>query len=134
MTRQHWTGLNRRLCNFVLAEYERATSKGDILEVLPKITADHVMPQSRIGDWKTQVSEEDHAEYLHTWANLVPLSGGANSLKGCKSWAETQRLLANETVFSTTKHLLADSEVWGISQIQERAETLSIWAVNRWPK
>ncbi len=125
---------HRKLCVYVLEEYERSFTRGDILISFPPITVDHVMPQSRIDEWLNVVSVEDHERYLHTWANLVPLSTKANSEKGAKSWVEVKQRLQNETVFSTTKALISSNDEWGIDEIEKRAESLGEWAVKRWPK
>ena len=125
---------HRKLCVYVLEEYERSFTRGDVLKSFPPITVDHVMPQSRSGEWLNVVSEEEHQQYLHTWANLVPLSDKANSEKGSKSWFEVKQKLQHETVFSTTKSLIANHDEWGIDEIESRADTLANWAVKRWPK
>lgn len=125
---------HRKLCVYVLEEYERSFTRGDILRTFPPITVDHVMPQSRTGEWLNVVSEEDHHRLLHTWANLVPLSEKANSEKGTKSWAQVKQNFKYETVFSTTKMLIDDYDDWGIDDIEKRSEVLAKWAVKRWPK
>ncbi|MBY6096394.1 DUF262 domain-containing protein [Ferrimonas balearica] len=125
---------HRKLCSYVLEEYERSYTKGDVLKTFPKITADHLMPQKRQGDWISVVAQEDHDKYQHTWANLVPLSDKANAEKGTKNWDETCDLLALETVFASTKHVLDNYEEWNLDTILERAEGLSEWAVARWKK
>ena len=125
---------HRKLCIYVLEEYERSFTRGDVLKSFPPITVDHVMPQSRSGEWLNVVSEEEHEQYLHTWANLVPLSNKANSEKGSKSWVEVKQKLQHETVFATTKSLIASHDEWGIDEIASRAEVLANWAVKRWPK
>lgn len=125
---------HRRLCKYILEEYERSFTRGDILESFPPITVDHVMPQSRQGAWVSSVSEDDHKKYVHSWANLVPLSGKANSEKGINSWPRIKEELQNETIFSSTKNLISTNENWGVEQIIARAQHLYDWAVIRWSK
>ena len=48
---------HRKLCKYVLEEYERSFTAGDVLKTFPPITADHLMPQSREGDWISVISE-----------------------------------------------------------------------------
>ena len=109
---------SRKLCRYVLEEYERTFTQGDVLRTFPDITTDHLMPQDREGEWISVVSEDQHKALLHTWANLAPLSRQANSEKSRKTWVEVKAALSNETVFSTTKHILSNHDEWGPEQIE----------------
>ena len=93
-----------------------------------------MMPQAREGEWISVISEEQHEEILHTWANLVPLSNKANAEKGTKSWSEVQDHLKTETVFTSTKKVITEYSDWTPVQIAKRAELLSKWAIKRWQK
>lgn len=124
---------HRKVCRYAIIEYERATTSGDILETFPPVTIDHVMPQARKEQWEATVSEADHAELLHTWGNLVPLSREANSTKNAGSWEEARGKLKNETVFSTTKTLYDSNETWTATEIRARGTLVADWAVERWP-
>jgi hypothetical protein len=124
---------HRKLRNYVLLEYERSFEKGDPLPEASDISADHVMPQSRQGDWKKTISEDDYNELLHTWANLVPMSGKANSEKGTASWAESQEMYKKGSNFKSTKDVALNNEKWTAIEIRARAEVLSEWALQRWP-
>ena len=124
---------HRRICNYVLLEHERLYTAGDVLGTFPVATIDHVMPQSYAGDWQSRISVKDHAELINTWANLVPLSNGANAGKGTSSWAEAKARLGNETVFATTKYLYDSYDVWDKASISHRSLTIQDWAVARWP-
>lgn len=124
---------HRKMCSYVLEEYERAHTTGDILASYPTITVDHLAPQTRKGAWVEAISESDHAVLLHTWANLAPLSSEANSSKGTVSWEEARSKLQLETVFSTTKHIYDSNLVWDADSIRNRAVTLADWALDRWP-
>ena len=59
---------HRKVASYVLEEYERAHTSGDILATYPAIHIDHLMPQARKGSWTEVVTEAEHAELLHTWA------------------------------------------------------------------
>lgn len=124
----------RRLAPYVLAEYERALRGGDPIPEGIEPTIDHVMPQELTAAWEGVVSVDDHKVLKHTWANLVPLSLPANAEKGQKPWSEVKLYFQTETIFKTTKRLAQQYEHWDASTIRERAESLSIWALNRWPK
>ncbi|WP_164863639.1 DUF262 domain-containing protein [Agromyces sp. LHK192] len=125
---------HRKICSYVLEEYERAHTSGDILKSYPSITVDHVAPQERKGSWAASFTPEEHAELLHTWANLVPLSSEANSSKGTSSWIEAQSKLKLETVFSTTKHLYDSHVEWNADSVRQRGDVLVPWALARWPE
>lgn len=123
----------RKICRYVLEEYERAVSTGDILETLPEMTIDHIMPQTQKGAWLDAVSKSDFDRLVNTWGNLVPLSSGANSTKGAKDWEEAKRFLSTETVFSSTKQVYTQHEEWNAATIQARSEKIAAWALDRWP-
>jgi hypothetical protein len=124
---------HRRICDYVLLEYERKYTAGDVLKTFPKMTKDHVCPQSMQGDWALAFSTEPDVALIHTWANLVPLSSAANSTKGTKSWLEAKEVLGNETVFATTKYLYDSYADWNPRSVRARAEDLVEWSRDRWP-
>jgi len=124
-------------CRYILTEYERSFSVGDLSEWDPdKITVDHLMPQSATKDgWGgTEVAEAE--SLVNTWANLVPLSQKANQEKSNRNWSETRNLMLNEsgTVFKSTRQVFDKYETWNAETISERADVLAEWAVQRWPK
>lgn len=123
----------RKICRYVLAEYERSVSIVDVMKELPEITVDHVMPQSQKGAWLETVSKENFDRLVNTWGNLVPLSPGANSTKGAMAWEDARRLLSTETVFSSTKHVYTHYDEWNAETIEARSENIAIWALDRWP-
>lgn len=123
----------RKICRYVLAEYERYVSTGDVLEFLPEMTIDHLMPQTQKGAWLETVSKADFDRLVNTWGNLVPLSPGANSTKGAMDWAQARALLSTETVFSSTKQVYAHHDEWNAETIEARSRNIAIWALDRWP-
>lgn len=124
----------RRLTAYILGEYERGLTGGDPVPEGINLSIDHVMPQTLTPEWAAVVSEKDHEQLLHVWANLVPLSGKANSEKGQSSWASVRSFFQTETVFKTTKRLAQTYEKWDADEIRARGEELALWAVQRWPK
>lgn len=124
---------SRRVRYYGILELERSFTKGDILKTFPEVTIDHILPQTPKGDWLDKFTSSEIERWSNTWANLVPLSGKANSEKGNMSWVETKSLLKNETVFSTTKNLLDRHTDWTPKSIEERADELANWALKRWP-
>lgn len=123
----------KHIRNFVILELERSYTRGDVLKTFPEMTIDHVLPQRANEGWLTAFSGNQIERWVDTWANLVPLSGKANSEKGRRSWSETKKLLKSETVFATTKHLLEDYDAWTPAELKNRAEKLAGWACSRWP-
>jgi hypothetical protein len=123
----------RRLAPYILLEYERGLRGGDpVPDISP--TIDHVMPDALAPAWEAVVTAEDHKALKDTWANLVILSGPANSEKGQKKWADVKHYFQTETVFKTTKRLAQEYSAWDATTIRQRAEHLASWAVNRWPR
>lgn len=125
---------HRKLCRYIIEQHELSFTDGDILDSFPDTTADHIMPQERTRDWVKVFSPEDYEKYIHTWANLAPLSIKANAEKHTKDWNSTKEKLGKETVFSTTKNLLEDFDEWNVESIKKRGESLVEFALERWPK
>lgn len=124
---------HRKVCAHMIEEYERRYTTGDVLSTFPPITVDHVMPQTLKGAWTGVFTPQEHAQLLHTWGNLVPLSSEANSTKGTSSWHTARERLGNETVFSTTKHVFDAYPEWTRESIESRTEDIVEWALERWP-
>ncbi|HUR36950.1 MAG TPA: DUF262 domain-containing protein [Terriglobales bacterium] len=126
----------KRVEKYVLRSYEAHLQQTSLakLSYLPKITADHVMPQDWQGEWKKVISKEDHERVVDLWGNLVPLSSPENSAKGAKSFGEAKALLSQETAFLTTKRLMAKTDTWDKETILARCIELADWAITRWPK
>lgn len=124
-------------CAYVLTEYERSFRKGDLSEWDPhNITVDHLLPQkAALKDWPG-VSNEDHERLLDTWANLVPLTGKANSEKSARPWKEIREMMLSDrgTVFKSTLEVFDANERWDTAAIEARGEKLADWALQRWPK
>lgn len=127
----------RKLCRYILAEYERSLSKGDPLseQQLTKFTIDHVVPQSFASRWakEYELPREEVDRLLQTWGNLVPLSTEGNSTKAASDWEEAQRRLGNETIYASTKRLLDEIVSWSPEELRKRTNALTEWAVRRWP-
>ena len=84
--------------------------------------------------WRQVFGDYEHAELVHTWANIVPLSLKANIEKGRKDWTACAQFFKTETIYKTTKRLAEESEDWTPETLRARADLLSKWALERWPK
>lgn len=124
---------SRKVRNYGMLELERRHTKGDVLASFPPMTADHILPQAAKDSWREHFTQAEMDQWRDTWANLVPLSGKANAEKGTRSWSDTQATLRLETVFSTTKHVLDKYASWDADAIEDRANDLVSWALERWP-
>lgn len=124
---------DRKVAQYVLLEYEREFTDGDVLEVFPAMTIDHILPRKWTAAKWPQFTEPEHAALVNTWANLVPLSNPANAQKGNKSWADARGILDTETVFSTTAQVYKKFSDWNPDAIASRSEELQTWATLRWP-
>ena len=123
----------RKICGYVITELERQYTDDGILEALPAVTIDHVLPQNGEGDWNDKFNPEQKDKWIHTWANLVPLSDIANAERGRLSWAETREKLHNER-YSYNNEPYDTYEDWNEDNIERRSEELAEWSVTRWPK
>ncbi|MYH67273.1 MAG: DUF262 domain-containing protein [Dehalococcoidia bacterium] len=124
-------------CRYILTEYERSFSKGDLSEWNPhEVTVDHLIPQNpTLKDWPG-ISAEQHDAVVDTWANLVPLSGKANSEKSAGNWDQTRKMMLEEsgTVFKSTRAVFDQYKQWDAEAIGDRGRRLADWALERWPK
>ncbi|MYB40478.1 DUF262 domain-containing protein [Candidatus Saccharibacteria bacterium] len=124
-------------CRYILTEYERSFTAGDLSEWDPKeITVDHLMPQSARDEGWGGIGKFDAEKVVDTWANLVPLTQKANTEKSNRSWDETRTMMLEDsgTVFKSTNEVFKRYSEWDLSAMNDRAGTLAEWALNRWPK
>lgn len=124
-------------CRYILTEYERSFSAGDLSEWDPKqVTVDHLMPQSAKDDGWGGIGKFDAEKVVDTWANLVPLTQKANTEKSNRSWDDTRKMMLEDsgTVFKSTNEVFKLYAEWDLDAIKQRAGTLAEWALVRWPK
>lgn len=132
-----------RLCKYIVLEYERSVNiDNNVLDTLIQgsnensqlITIDHIMPQRRQGSWADEFTAAEHEKWLHTFANLVPLTGRANGIKSTRSFSEAQNILRNQTPFASTVKIYSDYSRWNVQALEHRTEQIIEWAVERWPR
>lgn len=126
----------RKLAKYIVLEYERDLRSGDPLPEIDvdKVTLDHIIPQTLTAEWAAVVNSDEHEKLVHTWGNLVPLSGSGNSQKGQQSWASVREFFRTETIFKSTKRIASQNEQWNIDALRKRSNELSVWAARRWER
>lgn len=126
---------SRKLCKYVLWEYERGLLDGDPVPLGSDLIIDHVAPKTPTPEWLEAFGpREIYNSLVHTWANLTPLSNPLNAQKQRVNWTATQALFRTETAFKTTKRLADRWVVWDAASVAQRSNELAAWAVERWPK
>ncbi len=101
--------------------------------VLAGATVEHVLPQTLSPEWEQALGENAaiiQSEWLHTIGNLTLT--GYNPELGNKGYAEKRTIYA-DSHFELNK-FFGNCEVWGASQIRERAELLFETARRLWPR
>jgi len=99
------------------------------------VTIDHVLPQSIAGDWLDDFGDDEvHSQWVHTWPNLILLLMPLNSLKSTSSLGVAKNLVTAENMFASTDQFFASYSSWTVSDLEARAQKLSDFAVQRWPK
>lgn len=120
------------ICNYLLVEYDRSLP-GDDVSAIP--TIEHIMPQSyeSNSDWSKLFSRDHHKNLKDTWANLIPLSSPMNSSLQADPYSLKRPRYKAESMFISSRDVAEKWEVWTPNSIEERAQILSVWAIERWP-
>jgi len=96
-------------------------------------TVEHVLPQTLSPEWEQALGESAatvQSEWLHTVGNLTLT--GYNPALGNKEYAEKRTIFALSHF--ELNRFFGSREVWGASQIQERAGSLFETALQLWPR
>jgi hypothetical protein len=126
---------HRVISVYVLMEYELDTrGPGDPLPMEVPYQKDHVLPQRPSDDaaWLREWSTQDRSKWIHTFANLVLLTGPANQLKDNLGFADAKRILGENILCNSTAKVFSGSE-WTAEVVAARAERLVEWSIARWP-
>ncbi len=125
-------GRNLEFCRFLLREFERHL-KADVPDV--EFQVEHILPQQIEGTaWSDVFASEVHSRWLHTLANLVPLSSTQNQSLGNRPFEEKRKRYRADSMFKSARSLADKFEVWNEEALDTRAKELELWAVCRWPK
>jgi len=124
-------GEGRDRARLILERLEGSwTSKEEVN--LEGLTIEHLMPQSLTTWWREHLAptaDETHQLCLHTIGNLTLT--GYNSELSNSEWPKKRELL-RQSKLSINEDVAAQS-TWGVEQIESRAQSLSLRAVEVWP-
>tara|TARA_A100001015_G_scaffold309857_1_gene410085 strand:- start:3618 stop:5072 length:1455 start_codon:yes stop_codon:yes gene_type:complete len=118
----------RRVCKYALFQYEKAQvaeSPSDDFEV------EHIYPQNPSADWNIP-QDEDSEKMKNVWGNLVPITRNMNEDNSNYPYDEKVESYSN-SMFSSTRNIPEQYQEWTIDSIRLRGETISEWALERWP-
>lgn len=118
------------ICKYFILEYDLSLG-GDQPKDIPHI--EHVMPQSR-KYWSDKVTSEDHKKYLHTAANLLPLSKKMNEQVSNSPYDVKSPIFETDSMFKSSREFAKNFKNWDVNQLSLRAEIISDWAIARWPE
>lgn len=118
----------RKVRNYALREHEASLSAetaSDIFQV------EHVAPQSATDAWREKMGEP-YDRLIHTWGNLVPISGKMNPAIGQKAYALKRPELA-KSMFANARDIAETCEDWTAESLAARNQAIADWACTRWP-
>lgn len=120
-------------CRHILEALEQALTKNNepVDVTYPKITIEHIMPQTLNDVWEDILGHEAanaHTAYLHTIGNLTLT--GENAPMGNEAFIQKRKVFA-ESNFALNK-LLGNLGAWNQETILQRAKELGQMAVEIW--
>lgn len=121
---------NSSITPFVLTEYDKSLG-GDQPSDQPWI--EHVLPQEPDAGWWDIFDKTSHERFVHTLANLIPLSSEMNRELSNKLYPIKRKRYTSDSMFRSARHFAERHEVWDEASVRVRANELADWAVRRWP-
>lgn len=118
---------NRKVAGYALREFEtecEGESPSDEFQI------EHVCPRSETAHWLS-VFQTRYQPLVNTWANLFPLTGRMNIQAGQEPFSIKREEYAN-SIFASTRDLAESYSVWTPVEVDERADRLVTWALQRW--
>lgn len=119
---------HRKIVKYALREYE-VSAEGE--SPLDDFQVEHICPQELTPSWDSLFGER-HKELLHTWANMIPLTGRMNINSGQDDFEIKQREYEN-SIFATARGIASEYVSWTPVEVEARAAKIAAWAMNRWP-
>jgi uncharacterized protein with ParB-like and HNH nuclease domain len=102
-----------------------------VKKVDPRVTLEHVLPQTMTDSWSKIFDEPTQRKYLNRIGNLTLLHGIPNSELQNKSFDEKKSIYAKQNDLTITKEISA-YEKWGIEEIENRCSDFSDDAATIW--
>lgn len=126
---RHTDLYHKKICNYFICEFDRSLG-GELPSDRPEI--EHILPQKLTEEWKVLFGPEDHEKFVHTAANLVPVTQKLNGELRQKPFAEKSPLYGEDSMFKSTRELAGAYSTWEPKDIRDRADKIVEWAVTRW--
>ncbi len=135
---------NKSLCACVLSLLESIhKDSGDVLPHIDssdpcnRLTIEHVMPQNKTAEWRTEIGEnydEVHAKWLHRLGNLTLTA--YNSEFGCRSFTEKKNMQPGGLATSplNLNQCFKNINTWNENRIIERNKNMVQSFIERMPE
>jgi Protein of unknown function DUF262/Protein of unknown function (DUF1524) len=94
------------------------------------MTLEHILPQNPSEDW-AHFDAETVNDYYQRIGNLALLTRKVNAAIGNNGFSEKKSILL-QSGYALTK-IVAEKEVWGIKEIEDRQNLLAKLAIKAWP-
>lgn len=114
--------------NWLLRSYE--TSLGASVPI-NDFHVEHVCPQDRGVGWKNW-SDEAHSSLVHSWGNLIPLSGPLNQSVANGEFASKKGEFAKKSMWPSARLIISAKSEWGEKEVRARGETIYKWLKSVW--
>ena len=114
----------------MLEEYDK--SFGGEFPLCKKREVEHILPVKYI-NWQNDFDEQNHQLLVNTFANLVFLTDKLNKEVSNKPYIQKRAHIRDNAMFLSTRRLFDENENWKPENIRKRAESLSQWAIKRFP-
>ena len=118
------------IAKFMVMEYDRSL-RGDSHST--EAWLEHVLPQKPKREWYDVFTEQQHEEMHERLANLLPLTDEMDIALSNHRYSIKQPKYKEESVFKSTRDFAEKWDDWTPESLEERAQTLRVWAIGRWP-
>jgi len=115
---------------FVLTQWNRSLG-GDQPGIKPWI--EHVLPDTPAAGWFEVFTPEQHEKMRNLLANLLPLSQEMNQSLGNSLYQEKRPVYCEDSGFKAARKFGEKYSDWTPTNLEDRAEEIASWAVERWP-
>lgn len=123
---------SKQYSKFILGKIEEHNTKVSVDFRNPKITIEHIMPQTLEESWKVELGEkynEIHKNYLHNLGNLILTE--FNSEIGNKPFSDKKRKL--ETSSLNFRLDIIKRNIWNEQSLKEHQVNMITWFLDTFP-